>query len=516
MSGQIPEYGERVNILLPMEDEASERTVRPPGEAEWSAEEYREVQAAATELDDREIQAAPPDPKLVQEVLSRLAGRDETRFAVFGAGAEDQPSADEADAIQTSELGEVGPPADRPFLIPEIGVLSVPNPDPGERGVASVMSALGDLRTRLSAAPSQVFEAIGEVIDEELVEEENGVGMELDQYLESIAGDEWLEASLEFGTAAETLPWGIGRVNAPRAWAMGCEGQSIRVAVVDTGIGPHIDLGAPVASATFVPGTTSANDDNDHGTHVAGTILARRNRIGVVGVAPRALLMRAKVLNRIGSGLDTWIAAGIVWAANHGARIINLSLGARARSEVIERAIHYATIVRKALVVAAAGNDFGGPVLYPARNPLCVAVAATDQNNRRATFSNRGPELDIAAPGVNVLSTLPSNGYGVLNGTSMATPHVAGVAAIALARKPLMGPFQTRSLMEQTAIPLGPIVDFGRGLVQADRVAVLVTTPFAAEVPAIHAHAEETGQRGAASRRSRARTRPRRTAPSAK
>lgn len=514
MSGHVPEYGERVNILLPMEDEASERTVRPPGESEWSTEEYREVQSAATEFDDREIQATPPDPMLVQEVLTRLSGHEDTRAAVvgFGARAEGEGRPEDRGVIQTSELGEVGPPSDRPFLIPEIGVLSVPSPDRGQRGVDSVMSALGDLRTRLAATPSRVFEAIGQMMESELVEEENGVGTELEAYLESIAGDEWLEASLEFGTAAETLPWGIGRVNAPRAWALGCEGQSIRVAVVDTGVGPHIDLSAPVASATFVPGTTSANDDNDHGTHVAGTILARRNHIGVVGVAPRALLMRAKVLNRAGSGLDSWIAAGIVWAANQGARIINLSLGARTRSEVIERAIHYATIVRKALVVAAAGNDFGGPVLYPARNPLCVAVAATDQNNRRATFSNRGPELDVAAPGVNVLSTLPGNRYGVLNGTSMATPHVAGVAATALGRKPLMGPFQTRSLMEQTAIPLGPIHDFGRGLVQADRVAVLVTTPFAAEVPAMHAHGEEQGQRRTATRRSRTRGRPRTTA----
>jgi subtilisin len=514
MSGHFPQYGERVNLLLPIEDETTERTVRPPDTSDWSPEEYQEVQAAATEMDDREVPATAPDPMLVHEILTRLGAEKETRTAVFGAMAEDRPPTEELTALETSQLGEVGPPENRPFLIPEIGVLSVPSPEIGDRGVSAVMSALGDLRTRIFAAPSRVFEAITEVDEETLFEQENGVGMALDEYLESIAGDEWLEAALEFGTAAETLPWGIGRVNAPRAWALGCEGQSIRVAVVDTGVGPHIDLGAPVAGATFVPGTSSPNDDNDHGTHVAGTILARRNRVGVVGVAPRALLMRTKVLNHAGSGLDSWIAAGIVWAANHGARVINLSLGAHNRSDVIERAIHYATIVRKALVVAAAGNNFGGPVLYPARNPLCMAVAATDQNNRRAAFSNRGPELDIAAPGVNVLSTLPGNRYGVMNGTSMATPHVAGVAAIALGRKPLMGPFQTRSFMEQTAIPLGPIADYGRGLVQADRVAVLVTTPFAAEMPAIH-HGEEQRQRRAPSRKATPR-RQRRPAPTAK
>lgn len=494
MAEHAPRYGERVNILLPMEDEATERTIRPPESADWSTEEYQEVQSAAEELDEKDVRATTPDPTLVREVLTRLSEKKETRAAVFGALGPESPDAERYERVlQVSDLGDVGPPEDQPFLIPEIGVLSVPSPSEGDRGVSTVMSALDEFRPRLTAAPSLVFDAITEVREELFDEEGDGIGSALDEYLETIGRDEWLEAALEYDTAAETLPWGVRRVNAPRAWSMGCEGQNVRVAVVDTGVGPHIDLGAPVASATFVSGTTSANDDHAHGTHVAGTILARRNGIGVAGVAPRALLMRVKVLDRNGSGLDSGIAAGIVWAANHGARVINLSLGATGRSDVIERAIHYATIVRKALLVAAAGNNFGGPVLYPARNPLCVAVAATDQTNRRAPFSNRGAELDIAAPGVHILSTLPGNHYGVMNGTSMAAPHVAGVAVAALSRKPLMGPFQTRSMMEQTAIPLGPIIDFGRGLVQADRVSVLVTTPFAAEIPV--STVEETPER---------------------
>jgi subtilisin len=481
MAARIPQPGDRVNILFPMDDERTERTIAPQEKGAWSMEEYKDARNAAAELDTREVSATEPEPALIGEVMNRLSSNEETRAAVMGAAAEETP--EEPETLFASDLGDVGPPPDRPFLIPEIGVLSVPNPAPVDKGVGTVLSALGDLEPQLSAEPSTVFEAI-ETLDEELVAEQgDGVGSTLETYLGSIARDEWLEAALEAGIAAETLPWGIARVNAPHAWNLRCQGQGIRVAIVDTGVGPHIELGSPVASATFVPGTSSANDDHYHGTHVAGTVLARLDRRGVVGVAPRASLVRAKVLNQAGSGLDTWIAAGIVWAANQGARVINLSLGSTARSLVIDRAIYYATIVRKSLVVAAAGNNYGGAVLFPARNPLCVAVAATDQHNRRAIFSDRGFELDIAAPGVSVLSTFPGNRYGVLNGTSMATPHVAGVAALALSVKPWMGPFQTRSIMEQTAIPLGAIVDFGRGLVQADRVAALVTTPYAAEVP---------------------------------
>jgi subtilisin len=240
-------------------------------------------------------------------------------------------------------------------------------------------------------------------------------------------------------------------------------------------VGPHIDLAPPVASATFVPGSTSANDDNGHGTHVAGTIAALDNATGVVGIAPRALLLRAKVLNRNGSGSDTQVAAGIVWAANNGARIINLSLGG-SFSAVTQRALSFAR-QRRVAICAAAGNNSTptrcAPIIYPARDPLCIAVAATDAGNRKAAFSCCGPELDLAAPGVNILSTFPGNAYRVLNGTSMATPHVAGAAALVLSRAPGLDPARLQRHLERTALPLSPTTQFGRGLVQADRAVTL-------------------------------------------
>ena len=295
---------------------------------------------------------------------------------------------------------------------------------------------------------------------------------------DTVADDEppeWLEAALEIGTTAQLVPWGIARVNAPRAWARGFRGQGIRVAVVDTGVGPHIDLAPPVASATFVPGSTSANDDNGHGTHVAGTIAALDNAAGVVGVAPRALLLRAKVLDRNGSGSDTQVAAGIVWAANSGARVINLSLGG-GFSTAIQRALAFARS-RRAAICAAAGNNSTptscAPVIYPARDPLCIAVAATDTANHKAVFSCCGAELDVAAPGVNILSTFPGNAYRVHNGTSMATPHVSGTAAVLLSRAPGLDPARLQTHLQRTALPLGPTNQFGRGLVQADRAVTL-------------------------------------------
>jgi subtilisin len=166
-----------------------------------------------------------------------------------------------------------------------------------------------------------------------------------------------------------------------------------------------------------------------------------------------------------------------VWAANHGARIINLSLGG-GFSATIQRALIFARS-RRVAICAAAGNNSTpttcAPVIYPARDPLCIAVAATDPANRKAVFSCCGAELDVAAPGVNVLSSFPGNAYRALNGTSMATPHVSGLAALVLSRAPGLDPARLERHLERTAIALGPAAQFGRGLVQADRA---VTMPI--------------------------------------
>lgn len=235
---------------------------------------------------------------------------------------------------------------------------------------------------------------------------------------------------------SQTIPWGVLRVGAPSTWTL-TRGQGVKVAVIDTGIDYfHADLASNYAGgASFVSYTSSARDDNGHGSHVAGTIAAVDNSAGVVGVAPSARLYAVKVLDRRGSGYISDVIEGIDWAIANGMQVINLSLGTTADIQSFHDAIvraHDAGIV----VVAAAGNS--GPnsntVLYPAKYPETIAVSATDTNDNIASFSSRGQEVDVSAPGVSIYSTYKSGKYATLSGTSMATPHVSAVAALVLTR----------------------------------------------------------------------------------
>jgi serine protease len=223
------------------------------------------------------------------------------------------------------------------------------------------------------------------------------------------------------------------------------------VAVIDTGVTKVGDL----AETSFVPGfnfvanNSNAADDHGHGTHVAGTIAqSTNNKLGVAGVAYGASIMPIKVLSAQGSGSMAGIAQGIRWAADHGAQVINMSLGARFPAGTIGDAVKYAH-AKGVTIVAAAGNDGNGKVSYPARYPGVIAVAATQFDETTTFYSNWGPQIDIAAPGGNVRVDQNGDGKpdGVLQhtiipgnisktdylwfmGTSMASPHVAGVAAL--------------------------------------------------------------------------------------
>ncbi|MFA4815566.1 MAG: S8 family peptidase, partial [Candidatus Gracilibacteria bacterium] len=174
----------------------------------------------------------------------------------------------------------------------------------------------------------------------------------------------------------------------------------------------------------------SWNDDNGHGSHVAGIVAARNNTSGVVGVGPAADLYAVKVLNAAGSGYLSDVIEGIQWAMANGMQVINMSLGTGSNIQ----SFHDAVIAAKnagVVVVAAAGNS-GGSVIYPAAYSEAIAVSATDRNNVIASWSSRGPEIDLAAPGVSIYSTYKGTGYATLSGTSMAAPHVAGSAALVL------------------------------------------------------------------------------------
>ncbi|GAC1310793.1 MAG: S8 family peptidase [Vulcanimicrobiaceae bacterium] len=230
------------------------------------------------------------------------------------------------------------------------------------------------------------------------------------------------------------------------------------ISIVDTGIDlTHEDLAAKtLPGATFVAGTTTANDDNGHGTHCAGIAAAiTDNSLGIAGTNPTAQLLPVKVLSSTGAGFFSDVASGITWAADNGANIISLSLGCKAgcSDPATSAAIDYAKNTKGVLVVVASGND-GAAVGFPASDPNSMAIAASDANDNIATFSNFGPEVSVAAPGVNIASTYFLNRYAYLSGTSMATPMVAGLAGLLV--NATSTPATIRAQIEASADPVGP------------------------------------------------------------
>ncbi|KHF38445.1 S8 family peptidase [Halalkalibacter okhensis] len=276
----------------------------------------------------------------------------------------------------------------------------------------------------------------------------------------------FIEEDIEVSIFNQTIPWGITRVQAPAAINRGFTGAGVRVAVLDTGISNHPDLNIR-GGVSFVPGESTYQDGNGHGTHVAGTIAALNNSIGVVGVAPNTELYAVKVLGANGSGSISSIAQGLQWTAQNNIHVANLSLGSPTGSQTLELAVNQATSAG-VLVVAASGNNGSGTISYPARYANALAVGATDQNNNRASFSQYGTGLNIVAPGVGVQSTYPGNRYASLSGTSMATPHVAGVAALVKQKNPGWSNTQIRQHLLNTATPLGSSNQYGSGLVNAE------------------------------------------------
>jgi len=214
--------------------------------------------------------------------------------------------------------------------------------------------------------------------------------------------------------------WGVNRIDAPQAWQIAEGDQSIIVAVLDTGIDEdNQSLADRVAAEVNFTDSPTSDDLYGHGTHMAGTIAA---------IAPECRLMNVKVADDAGRCEASVVARGIIWAVDHGARIINISLCMRSSPD-LEEAVDYAWN-QGAVIVAAAGNTGGSTPAYPAYYEDCLAVASTDENDSLALLSSHGDWVDVAAPGFNIYSEVPQNQYGYKSGTSPAVAHVSGVAAL--------------------------------------------------------------------------------------
>lgn len=275
-------------------------------------------------------------------------------------------------------------------------------------------------------------------------------------------------------TADAEQPWGIRRVNAAASWETPRgQGAGTAVAIIDTGISrSHPDLAGVVIGGfnALDPKKPEAwDDDQGHGSHVAGTIAGKRDGKGVVGVAPMAKLYAIKVLDSDGNGGYSSVIAGIEWAVQKGIKVANMSLGADEGSEALKRAVTAAS--RAGLTIVAAAGNSGGPVGYPAKYPEAIAVAASDAKDGVAEFSSRGPEVDFIAPGVAVKSVKMEGGWEELSGTSMATPHIAGLAALAVA-KGASSPSAVRAMLSRAATPLPGLSATlqGQGMIDAGKL----------------------------------------------
>ena len=265
-------------------------------------------------------------------------------------------------------------------------------------------------------------------------------------------------------------------IGMPAAWTLSTGSPSVVVAILDTGYeGTHPDLAAipTVSPYNARTGSTSVTDGYGHGTHVAGTIAAQTNNaIGVAGIAPGATIMPVKVMDSSGNGYWSDFLEGVDWARTHGASVINLSLGGPLTSSQVAAfqptfdAAYHAGV----LVVAAAGNNNNSNGFYPASFAHVVSVSATNNNDAKASFSNFGPAVDLSAPGVTIESTFKGATYQTMSGTSMATPHVVGLAALIRSYHPTYTVDEVVSAMELTAKDLGTTGRddyFGYGRIQA-------------------------------------------------
>jgi subtilisin len=247
------------------------------------------------------------------------------------------------------------------------------------------------------------------------------------------------------------IPWGIRHIKAPQLWKH-TSGAGIHIGVIDTGVDvQHADLSRCLGNGVnLIRQGTLPIDDNGHGTHITGTIAAS-NREGMLGIAPKAIIHPVKAFDHQGSAYISDIIMGIEWCIRQRVDIINMSFGMKQRNQALCDAVQYAQ-KSGIIVVASSGNDGKAKGIdYPARFSQTIAVGASDRRNKIASFSNRGQNLDLYAPGDRIISTWPGGKYAQLNGTSMATSHVTGVIALLLSKHPELKPLIIKTILKKSS-----------------------------------------------------------------
>jgi len=259
--------------------------------------------------------------------------------------------------------------------------------------------------------------------------------------------------------------WGITKIRTAPAWSTETGNSKVIIAIVDSGVDAnHPDLKNKMVNGyDFVDNDNSPKDDSHgHGTHCAGIAAAiTNNATGIAGVCPNCAIMPIRVLGPNG-GYASDVANGIIWAADHGAKVISLSLGGYYKSTTQQNAVEYAWN-KGAIVIAASGNDGRTDPHYPAYHSKVLAVGSTDYGDKRASYSNYGNWVDVAAPGSNIISTLPGGAYGMKTGTSMATPFVSGLAGLLFSKLGHSATNQkVRNIIENNTVPVGNWLTHGR------------------------------------------------------
>ncbi len=391
---------------------------------------------------------------------------------VSNAGGTVQEQVDESAGVAPHAAGEL-------LVTYESGVESAAAEElPGETG-GEIEEEIPEIETQVIEFPEVKAEP-AEFQREQLLRDKRQE-LQKDPGVESVSYNYIYEAAYTPNDDRLGEQYGLQRIRAPQAWSK-IRGNGVDIAIVDSGISnEHPDLERKISAEAdcindsaedlgCVAGRGEAGDENGHGTKVSGIAAAgTNNEEGIAGTCPNCKILAAKSLNADLLGTASDIAGGITWATNEGAEVINLSLAAEeADSPQIKKAINQAGAAG-AVVVAAAGNyGKSSKTVYPAAYRNVVAVAATNGNDRRAENSSIGDWVDVAAPGVGILSTSGSSGYKRDSGTSFSAPFVAGVAGLLAAQG--HSPGEIRRRINSTALDLGPAGkdgEYGRGLVDA-------------------------------------------------